>query len=182
MYCNAPTVDGHLLTDSIERWKHFNHYVCCANANEPAWYLCSLQAFWVAYPFFFRWISTRKLEKVIAAMFLCLSWTLFYPVITGFDWLPWNKQQWGDPFPTFQAYHPLSHFHKFVFGMCVARCFVDVFCRPNPQNPNGKMFISETQINKVAEARFFGPAGWFFIVLLYGFSDKDKVEFIFPFL
>merc|ERR1712232_667919 len=170
MYCYPPTIDGKLLTDSIEKWKHFNPYVCCANANEPAWYLCSLQAFWVGYPLFFRWISASKLEKVIGLMFLMWMWTLLWPLFLGMSWTD-KYDTWGEPLQTVRAYHPLSHFHKFVFGMCCARCYVDIFCRPKPDNPNGKLFVSETQINRVAEARFFGPLGWFGILWLFIFKD-----------
>merc|ERR1712232_1541114 len=129
----------------------------------------------------FRWISKSKLEKVIALMFLVWGWTLFWPLVTTIQWVE-KYDQWGEPMQTLRAYHPLSHIHKFVFGMCAARCFVEIFCRAKKENPNGRLFISETQINRVAEARFAAPLGWFGIICLFGFRDKDAFQFPIPWL
>merc|ERR1712203_967696 len=114
-------------------------------------------------------------------MFLMLAITLFWPLALSIDWVS-QFDQWGEPLQTVRAYHPISHFHKFVFGMCTARCFVDIFCRPSKENPNGKLFVSETQINRVAEARFFAPVGWFLILCLFCFKDKDTFQFPIPWL
>merc|ERR1712178_590975 len=41
---------------------------------------------------------------------------------------------------------------------------------------------SETQINKVAEARFFGPLGWFGIFILFFFKDEGAFQFPIPWI
>merc|ERR1719414_2733338 len=119
MYCAPP------MPDEPNPWTSYNSYICCANLNEPAWFLCCLQFYWMIFPWCYRWISKASTARVIGLFCFCLAWTLFWPIFLSFDWGDLND--WGRTLPTVQAYHPLSHVHKFVFGMCVGKLLVDFY-------------------------------------------------------
>jgi len=134
----------------------------------------------MVFPWFFRRISKASNARVIGYFIFCWLLTLFWPILLGFDFME-KYDQWGMVVPTIQAYHPVSHLHKFVFGMCLGRLLVDFYAVENPDNPNdGRLYISDTKVNKVYEAKLFAPIGW--LVLLWLALSWQLDAFKFPVL
>jgi len=82
---------------------------------------------------------------------------------------------WGGPLATVQAYHPISHWYKFVYGMTLARIFVDIFCKEKTEG--GRLFISETVIGRAVETRLFAPLGWLLLIILFSTIEYDNFSF-----
>lgn len=151
-------------------WSTYNEYICVEGINEPAWFLSTLAAFWILFPPIFRFVRGTTQARVIALLIVTVGLNLFYPLFTASSIVANNPtfNEWGGPFQTIQSYHPVSHLHKFVMGMCTARMFIDTFCRPKRlDDKDGKLYISETLIKKVPEAAFFAPFAWFMIILMF---------------
>jgi len=97
---------------------------------------------------------------------------MVWPILLGIPAIE-DQYVWGGWLATVQAYHPISHLHKFVFGMCAAKIFVDLWCRPEPDQPNGKLKISETQIDRTKEGFLFAPIGWVLLGALFFGGQYD---------
>lgn len=168
MFCTPPTKDQ----IGGDRWQSYNPYICVSGINEPAWYIATLQFYNILFPHVFNWIKSRSTSRVIGLLICCWLGCMVWPVLLA---LPTIEDQyvWGGWLATVQAYHPISHFHKFVFGMCAARIFVDLWCRPDPDQTNGKLKISETQIDRTKEGFLFAPIGWVLLVVLFFSCQYD---------
>jgi len=146
----------------------WHNFFCIQGLNEPAWYLCCLQVYWLLFPHVHRRIVRWELLEVICLGIFCWAMTLFWPVFFAFR----EAQPWGSNLSTFQAFNPVSHFHKFVFGMCLARMFVDKYCTRD----GGRLRIDDAKIRRVAETIWFAPAG--LAIILYCFLSGRLEEFI----
>lgn len=148
-----------------------HNWICVQGLNEPAWFLCALQLYWLAFPLVQKRVAGWSHLRVVCLLLLCWALTLFWPLFFAFHEAP----AWGSPLATFQAFNPISHFHKFVFGMCTARIFVDVFCRsPSPGDP--RKFVDDRILHRVVEAPLFALVGW--AVLLWVFLSGPIDEFV----
>lgn len=147
-------------------------WFCVSGVNEPAWYLGSLQLFWMLFPLVFPLVD--RLSQLRVAFLLLISWSLclVWPFLLTFI----NPEE-GSPLRTLQEFNPVSHFHKFVFGMCLARFYVDFFCRGTPEEPRRK-FLSDLIIGRVAEAPLFTPLALVVIGLMFFTSPIDSFSFM----
>lgn len=72
-----------------------------------------------------------------------------------------------------------SHLHKFLFGMCVARLFVDLFCEEDPSNGRTGKFVSQAKVDRNIELRLFAPIALVVISTLMFFSGPvNKFMFL----
>lgn len=173
-FCFPPDVVAETGQDVSNPWINYNEWVCCQNANEPAWFLCVLMVYWMIFPHIYNFLHKASQLSVIALMIVCWMFTLFWPYFLGIGVIE-PLYYWGGPLATIQAYHPISHWYKFVYGMCLARLFVDIFCRE--KTPGGKLFISETVIKLAVETKLFAPLGWLLLVILFGTIGYDDFLF-----
>jgi len=156
---------------------HYNQFICCENLNEPAWFLCCIQVYWMVFPWLYRRISTCSTARVIGCFACCWLLTLFWPILLTISGIQ-TYDKWGMRMPTVQAYHPISHIHKFVFGMCWGRLFVDFYATVDPDKPDdGRLYISETKIKSVAETKLFAPIGWCILLFMALHTKFDAFKF-----
>lgn len=175
MYCRAPHEKVGQYINTTEDWTTYNEYICVGGINEPAWYICTLQFYWFLFPVVYRWVQRKSIARVTGAMLFLWACTLIWPLLLAVPGIA-KHYQWGGPLATVQAYNPISHWYKFFFGMCLARVFVELFCRPKPGAPNGRLYISETQINRVSEAFLFAPIGWVSLFALFFVGQYDEFQ------
>jgi len=173
-FCFPPSVVIAAGQNVSDPWTQYNEWVCCQNANEPAWFLCVLMAYWMLFPHVYHFLHKATQLSVIGMMLICWMGTLFWPYFLGIPAIE-PLYHWGGPLATIQAYNPISHWYKFIYGMTLARIFVDIFCRP--KTPGGKLFISQTVINRAVETKLFAPVGWLCILLLFCTCQYDDFTF-----
>jgi len=165
--CKTP--DRKIFTGS-DQWRNFQ---CVEGLNEPAWYIGALQVYWYLSPTIIQALAPLSALKVAALLLLTWSLTLFWPLLLTFQSVEIAMAE-GTGWRTFQEYNPLSHLHKFVFGMCVARLFLDIFCR---KHENGRLHIDTKTAQRVAEAAFIVPIA--VLVLVYLACSGSIFEFLF---
>lgn len=173
-FCFPPSVVEGAGQHVSTPWKNYNEWVCCQNSNEPAWFLCVLMVYWMLFPHIYNVLHKASQLSVIMMMLVCWGFTLFWPYFLGIPSIE-PLYYWGGPLATIQAYNPISHWYKFVYGMTLARIFVDIFCREKTEG--GKLFISETVIKRAVETKLFAPVGWLCIVILFSTIEYDDFSF-----
>lgn len=131
-------------------------------------------AYWLLFPHVYNWLHKASQLRVIGLMMICWAGTLFWPYFLGIPVIE-PHYYWGGWLATVQAYNPISHWYKFIYGMTLARMFVDIFCRE--KTPGGKLFISETVIRRTVETKLFAPVGWLCLVLLFCTGEYDTFTF-----
>jgi len=138
-------------------------WFCQQGINEPAWYLGALQVYWFLFPHLYKIVRQLSQTRVAALLAICWSLCLVWPILLGFISTP--KE--GSQLRTFQEFSPVNHFHKFVFGMCVARLFVDLFCRAASVDRPDTKFVSDFVVSRTPEVNFFTPVSLVVLAFLF---------------
>jgi cellulose synthase/poly-beta-1,6-N-acetylglucosamine synthase-like glycosyltransferase/peptidoglycan/LPS O-acetylase OafA/YrhL len=150
-------------------------WFCVEGINQPAWFLGALQVYWLLYPQMYKLV--RRLSQPLVVLLLLISWSLclFWPLVLTIIPTP-DDQSWVR---ALQEFHPVSHLHKFLFGMCVARLFVDLFCEEDPMNGRRGKFVSQAKVDRNVELRLFAPIALVVIITLMFFSGPlNKFMFL----
>jgi peptidoglycan/LPS O-acetylase OafA/YrhL len=169
--CFPVDSDGHVQWNPDNVTVAYREVFCVEGLNEPAWYLGSLQVYWLL--FFPVFLLVKKCSQIRVVMLLLLSWSLclFWPI-----WFSFHDAAEGTWVRTLQEFHPVSHFHKFVFGMCVGRLFVDLFCRERAGG--GGLGISDAILDNNPELTVFAPLALLILLLIFFAVSIDDFMFL----
>lgn len=126
-YLLEDSITGFLLLDS------WTYPYGSKSPDGPAWFVCTLLAFWLCFPHWYRFLHGLRWPKC-AALFAYVS-TFGLPALYAFQnygyschpCTSWGRfaecpcKVWGP----FVEFHPLSNWQTFFFGMCIGRVLQD---------------------------------------------------------
>jgi len=131
-YLFRDSIGGFLLVDS------WTFPYGSQSPDGPAWFACTLLAFWLCFPHWYQFLHGLSSPKV-AMVFAYLS-TFGLPVLYAVKNLDCGRSitactLWGQyaecvcaAWGPFVEFHPLSNWQTFFFGMCLGRILQD--CKP----------------------------------------------------
>lgn len=100
--------------------------VCLASWNIPTWFLSCLFVYWIAWTPLYHKVRALSIRGTQIAMALCVLFGLAWPsgtfLLLG---LHGSSFPWGEPLLEIAKFNPISYVHVFVFGMLLARLFVE---------------------------------------------------------
>jgi peptidoglycan/LPS O-acetylase OafA/YrhL len=108
----------------VQTW--FNPYGTAFPPDGPAWFVCTLFAFWLCFPHWYGFLHGFRWPK-LAMLFAYLS-TFGIPLVYFF--LDDSGSTTGS---SFSNYNPLSNWQTFFFGMCLGRILQDLTPEDVPQ-------------------------------------------------